>query len=64
MKKWQKITLIGCSTWLVLALFIGIAGFFVLRPTWDECGVPHPGSTPDLIFMQKSIHPFLAEYEY
>lgn len=31
MKKWQKITLIGCSTCLVLALLAGVGGFLLLR---------------------------------
>ena len=81
MKKWKKITLIGCSTCLVLAVLGSIVGLLFLRHAaksfvastesfdesqepWTECCVPHPGDIPALMFMQKSIHPFLAEYEY
>jgi hypothetical protein len=81
MKKWQKITLIGCGTCFALAVVLVVSGFFLLRQIgkafmakvedfdeskqpWVECAIPHPGNTPSLIFMQKSIHPFLAEYEY
>jgi hypothetical protein len=34
------------------------------KQSWTECAVPHPGGAPALTFMQRSIHPFLAEYEY
>jgi len=78
MKRWQKITLIGCGTCLVLAACAGFGGFFLLRHAfiasmedfdeskqpWTECALPHPGVSSPLTFMQKSIHPFLAEYEY
>ncbi|MGI5869082.1 MAG: hypothetical protein ACOX9C_06545 [Kiritimatiellia bacterium] len=82
MNKWGKTTLIGCRSFLMLAICIGIGGFFFLRhlgrsffmlgiedfdeakQPWMECGIPHPSGTPEIVFMQKSIHPFLAEYEY
>lgn len=80
MKKWQKITLIGCSTCMVLAISLGIVGLLALRHLgrasmasiedfvesrqWTTCRLPHPGETPALTFMQKSFHPFLAEYDY
>jgi len=45
-------------------IMTGIEGFDQSRQPWMECGVPHPGGTPAVTFLQRSIHPFLAEYEY
>jgi hypothetical protein len=41
-----------------------VENFDQSQQPWIECSVPHPGGTPALTFMEKSIHPFLAEYEY
>ena len=46
------------------AFMAGVENFDESKRPWTECSVPHPGSTPPLTFMQKSVHPFLAEYEY
>jgi hypothetical protein len=46
------------------AIKAGAERFLGLEQPWVACGVPHPGATPGLTFMQKGIHPYLAEYEY
>lgn len=34
------------------------------KQPWIECEVSHPGNDASITFLQRTIHPFLAEYEY
>jgi hypothetical protein len=34
------------------------------KQQWVECAIPLPDSSYHVTFLQKSIHPFLAEYDY
>ncbi len=41
-----------------------VENFDETKQPWVSCAIAHPGGNPPIAFLQRRIHPFLAEYEY